>query len=290
VLVGEVLRLLAPRPDGIYVDGTLGDAGHARAILDASSPTGRLLGLDRDAEALGRAREALAPYGDRVRLAHASYRDAPDLLRETGLGPAHGILLDLGVSTLQLTRADRGFSFREAGPIDMRMNTTTGPTARDLLEAWDETDLERALREYGEEPFARRIARSIRRARDEGALNTTADLAAAVARSVPPKVRYGRIHPATRTFQALRIVVNDELGHLQGFLGRFAEALQPGGCAVVLTYHSLEDRLVKRAFRAAARRGEVIDLTRRPIRPSEAEVEENPRSRSAKLRAVRRAG
>jgi 16S rRNA (cytosine1402-N4)-methyltransferase len=288
VLVEEVLRLLDPRSDRLHVDGTVGDAGHARAILEASSPGGLLWGLDRDPEAIERASRALAPFGDRVRLFHESYRQIPELLAQTTARKADAILLDLGASTLQLTAPGRGFSFREPGPLDMRMDPGAGPPAADLLAAWDEGELERILREYGEEPFARRIARAILRARDEGQLSSTVDLAIAAASAVPAKVRHRRIHPATRTFQALRIAVNNELDHLQAFLERLGEALAAGGTLCILTYHSLEDRLVKRAFRAAAAGGLFSDLTRHPLRPGDAEVAQNPRARSAKLRAVRR--
>jgi 16S rRNA (cytosine1402-N4)-methyltransferase len=288
VLVEEVLRLLDPRSGRLHVDGTVGDAGHARAILEASSPGGRLWGFDRDPQALERAGLALAPFGERVRLFHESYREIPEVLAQSGAAGADAILLDLGASTLQLTAAGRGFSFREPGPLDMRMDPSAGLPAAELLAAWDEAELEEVLREYGEEPFARRIARAVMRARDEGRLSSTADLASAVASAVPPKVRHRRTHPATRTFQALRIAVNGELDHLRAFLARFGEALAAGGTLCILTYHSLEDRLVKRAFRAAAALGLVSDLTRHPLRPGDAEVAQNPRARSAKLRAVRR--
>ena len=311
VFVDETLGLLAPRSGGLYVDGTVGDGGHTRELLAHSAPLGRVVGFDRDAEALARARghllsegtldeaEAgepateLAPLraGQRLALVHQNYAQLAETLAGAGMGGADGILLDLGVSTLQLLDPERGFSFRGEGPIDMRMNRDVGhdePTAMDVLLGLDEKELESVLREYGEERFARRIASCLVRARDAGTLKTTRDLEQLVYQATPPKARFGPIHPATRTFQALRIATNRELDHLAATLASLPGALSPGGTAVVLTYHSLEDRLCKQAFRAAAKRGEVTDLTKRPLRPLEAEVDQNPRARSAKLRAIRR--
>lgn len=313
VFVDEVMSLLAPRAGGLYVDGTVGDGGHTLLLLSRSAPDGRVIGFDRDAEALARARARLveeavvaedaagsptsAPRamekGERLALVHRNYAAIAETLAELGLSAgADGILLDLGVSTMQLKAPERGFSFRDDGPIDMRMNRDAAddePTAMDVLLGLDEEELESVLREYGEERFARRIAQALVRARDAGSLRTTRELADVVYHSTPPKARFGAIHPATRTFQALRIATNRELDHLEATLATLPRALAPGGTAVVLTYHSLEDRLCKRAFRASAKLGEVVDLTKRPLTPSLAEVEANPRARSAKLRAIRRA-
>ena len=311
VFVDEAMAFILPRAGGLYVDGTVGDGGHSRTLLERSAPDGRVVGFDRDAEALGRARANLADLADAVvanddedahlveagslakaRLVffHRNYSRIAQSLAQAELGGADGLLLDLGVSTLQLMADARGFSFRGDGPLDMRMNARDDePTAKELIGELDEEGLEAILSNYGEERFARRIARSILRARDDGELETTQQLASAVVRTLPPANRYGHVHPATRTFQALRIAVNRELEHLEKFLSTFVAALGPGGTCVVLTYHSLEDRLVKHAFRGAHKRGEVIDLTKRPLVPSEAEVLRNARARCAKLRAVRRA-
>ena len=311
VFVEEVLTLLQPRPGGLYVDGTLGDGGHTRLLFERAQPGGRVIGFDRDPQALVRAtanlaelgtpvlaldeQDALAASPQALREAallffHRNYSRVAESLVESGVGPCDGMLLDLGVSTLQLTAAERGFSFRGDGPLDMRMNIGSDEaTAAELLAEIEEPELERILGVYGEERFARRIARNILRARDDDQLHTTEELANAVSRAMPPASRYGHLHPATRTFQALRIAVNHELEHLERFLATFVAALRPDAVCVVLSYHSLEDRLVKHAFRGAAKRGEVVDLTKRPLEPSEGEVQENPRARSAKLRAVRRA-
>jgi 16S rRNA (cytosine1402-N4)-methyltransferase len=315
VFVEEVVALIAPRRGGLYVDGTVGDGGHTRELLARSAPDGRVVGFDRDASALERARAALLEDGAvtagevaqamgaveaagllangavRLVLCHDNYDQMMGAFGERGGDErADGVLLDLGASTLQLLTGERGFSFRADGPLDMRMDESAdAPTAHALIESIDERGLEHILRELGEERFARRIAKSILRARDEGRLTTTRELADAASRALPPKARFGAIHPATRTFQALRIAVNAELEHLSAFLASCVEVLRPGGTLVVLTYHSLEDRLVKHAFRGHAREKSVVDLTKKPLRPSPDEVEGNPRARSAKLRAVRRA-
>jgi len=311
VFVEEALALITPRAGGFYVDGTLGDGGHTRYFVEAAGPAGRVVAFDRDTQALERARANLADLAtavvanddqdglpeDRGSLAkapllffHRNYSRITESLQEAELGRCDGLLLDLGVSTLQFTAGERGFSFRGDGPLDMRMNASGDePTAKELIADLDEAELEKIIGEYGEERFARRIARSILRARDDGELDTTEQLAGAVSRAVPPPARHGAVHPATRTFQALRIAVNRELEHLETFLATFVDALAPAGTCVVLTYHSLEDRLVKHAFRGAAKRGDVIDLVKRPLVPKGAEIERNPRARSAKLRAVRRA-
>jgi 16S rRNA (cytosine1402-N4)-methyltransferase len=283
VLLAETLELLAVRPGGLWVDGTVGLGGHAAAVLRASSPDGRLLGLDRDGETLEQAREALAAFAGRVRLEQADYREIGACL---GDERADGILLDLGISSAQLDAAERGFSFQVEGPLDMRMDRSGGPTAADLVNRTPERALADLIFELGEEPASRRIARAIVRARQVEPIRTTTRLAEIVRRAAPRSRRPG-LHPATRTFQALRIRVNQELVGLPEALERAARCLRPGGRLVVIAFHSLEDRAAKEAFRALGTSGFRI-LTRKPLRPCEAEVRANPRARSARLRAVAR--
>ena len=283
VLLAETLELLAVKAGGLYVDGTLGLAGHAGAILDAA-PATRLVGFDKDGETLERAREALARFGDRVRLVHADFREAPDRLRGEVVD---GILLDLGVSSVQLDRPERGFSFQADGPLDMRMDRSTGETAQDVVNSMEERELADVIYKFGEERLSRRIARAIAAARDRAPIATTGALAAIVRRAAGPKGRW-RIDPATRTFQALRIHVNRELDRLAETLRALAASLAPGGRMAVIAFHSLEDREVKHTFRALASEGYDL-LTKKPVRPGEAEEATNPRSRSARLRAIRRA-
>lgn len=297
VLVAESLYWLAPGRGGLFVDLTLGLGGHAAALLDAA-PAARLVGFDRDPEARAIAARRLARFGDRVEIVDANFRE---LEARLGNRRVAGVLADLGVSSLQLDRAGRGFAFRTAGPLDMRMEPT-GPTAGELVHEGTEAELTKIFREYGEEPEARRIARAIVRERQERAIETTAELAEIVRGA--KRHRRGareRIDPATRAFQALRIAVNDELGALEETLDQAVRALDRDGRLVVISYHSLEDRIVKNRFRDLAR-GEVDPvtgrtvsesralevLTKRPVTPSEAEIERNPRSRSARLRAARR--
>jgi 16S rRNA (cytosine1402-N4)-methyltransferase len=283
VLLAEALELLAVRPGGLWVDGTVGLGGHASALLRASAPDGRLLGLDKDSETLERAREALAPFGARVRLEVADFREIRERLQGER---ADGILLDLGLSSAQLDEPGRGFSFQAEGPLDMRMDRRQGETAADVVNRTREADLADLIYRYGEEPASRRIARAIARARQAQRIRTTTQLAEIVRRAVGRRPRRG-IHPATRTFQALRIRVNRELEGLGGALELAAECLRPGGRIAVIAFHSLEDRAVKEAFRALAGRGFLV-LTKKPVRPGEAEVRANPRARSARLRALER--
>jgi 16S rRNA (cytosine1402-N4)-methyltransferase len=300
---GEVLGLLAPRPGGTYLDGTVGGGGHARLILEASSPDGRLIGLDRDPVALLAAAARLAPFGERVVLRRGSFANLDEHLAALGLARVDGILLDLGVSSYQLESPERGFSFRDDGPLDMRMDPAYHLTAAGLLASADSEELKRIFRDYGEERWAGRIAREIVRARNAAPLETTRQLAELVCRVVPGGHVPQRIHPATRVFQALRIAVNDELGALHVGLTMALRHLRPGGRLVVISFHSLEDRLVKQGFRAAAsscdcpprlpvcicgRKAQVKILTSRGVRPAEAETIANPRARSAVLRAVER--
>ncbi len=299
----EVLALLAPRHGETFIDGTLGGGGHARLILEASAPDGRLVGLDRDPQALRRAGERLAAFGDRLILRHANFSAVDRVTQELGVAAVDGILLDLGVSSFQLDEAARGFSFRGDAPLDMRMDPTTGETAADVVNGCSVEELERIFREYGEERWARRIARRIERVRSQTPLTTTLQLAELVRETVPGGFVPARIHPATRVFQALRIYVNRELEHLPLGLSRGLDLLKPGGRLVVISFHSLEDRIVKNFFQEEARGcicpprlpvctcGHVprIELlTRKGIRAGEAETAANPRARSAILRAVRR--
>jgi 16S rRNA (cytosine1402-N4)-methyltransferase len=273
----------------MYCDGTVGGGGHAEALLAASAPDGALLGVDRDGEALAVAAERLRPFGARARLVQGDYRDLAALARAAGLGPFAGILVDLGVSSLQLGDPARGFSFGREGPLDMRLDRAgCGPTAGDLLRRLPWHALEAILREYGEERWARRIARALVAARARAPITTTTELADLVARAIPRRAWPPRIHPATRTFQALRIAVNSELEGLEGALEGAAALLAPGGRLAVISFHSLEDRAVKTAFRRLATAQEFALLTRRPVTPAAGEVAANPRARSAKLRVLQR--
>jgi 16S rRNA (cytosine1402-N4)-methyltransferase len=286
VLVDEVVQLLEPSRGGLYVDCTLGLGGHARAVLAAGAA--RLIGLDRDTTALAIATQSLEPWRDRVELVHADYRDLTEVLAARGIEGVDGALADLGVSSMQLDAPGRGFSFRRDEPLDMRMDQTSGPTAADLLRTVEETELANVIFQYGEERFSRRIARRIVEARRIAPITTTAQLAEMVRRAIPRK-GYQRIDPATRTFQALRIWVNRELEELDVFIAAASRVLREGARLVVITFHSLEDRIVKHAFRAlAAGEGAVRVLTRKPLTPGDDEVARNPRARSAKLRAIER--
>ena len=283
VLLAEVLQYLAPEPGQIIVDCTLGGGGHAAAILSCLGPSGVLIGLDQDPAMLERAGKKLGK--DNVRLVHANFARLRDVLDRLGVDRVDGILADLGVSSDQLASADRGFSFRLRGPLDMRLDPTApGPTAADIVNRSPERELVRILNEYGEERFARRIARAIVDARRREPIRTTEQLAAIVRAAVPPRYERGRIDPATRTFQALRIAVNRELDALRSFLEQLPRCLRVGGRAVVISFHSLEDRLVKQAF---ANHQLWDRLTKKPVRPSAEEVAVNPRARSARLRAAR---
>jgi 16S rRNA (cytosine1402-N4)-methyltransferase len=287
VMRAEVVRALAPERGGLFVDCTLGLGGHAAAVLEAGA--GRIVGIDRDAEALAVARERLAPWAGQVEFVHADYREFGRVLDERGIGGVDGIVADLGVSSLQFDGEGRGFSFQRDEPLDMRMDRSTGPTAADLLADLREEDLANLIYRFGEERFSRRIARSIVDARRAGPVATTGSLAALVRRAVPRK-GYSPIHPATRTFQALRIAVNGELEGLDDFVDRACRRLAPGGRLVVLAFHSLEDRVVKHTLRrlAAAEAESFRLLSRRAMQPTDGEVAANPRARSAKLRAVER--
>jgi len=290
VLLEEAMGFLRAADGGSFCDVTLGAGGHARAILERSE-TGRLIGLDRDAEILELAKQNLAPFGDRARFAHARFSQIRSVLEQAQALPLDGCIADLGVSSLQLDQADRGFSFRRSGPLDMRMDRSGGETAAQLLQRIDEEELVQILRDLGEERFARRIAANVVRSRASGELQTTADLSNLVARSVPR--RDSGKDPATHAFQALRIAVNQELLELERFLQDAPDCLKPGGRLVVITFHSLEDRMVKRRFKSLAAPQDsgapgFRILTKHVVTASDQELATNPRSRSAKLRALER--
>ncbi len=287
VMLDEVLEALAPGRGGIFVDATVGLGGHAAAVLRGGAT--RLIGIDRDGEALAVARERLAEFEGRVALLHGDYRQLERLLDDAGAGRVDGILVDLGLSSFQLEAAGRGFSFQRDEPLDMRMDRTAGPTAADLLAALDERELADLVFTYGEERYSRRIARGIVAARAQAPIETTGRLAEIVRRAVPRK-GYSRIDPATRTFQALRIAVNDELEGLDRFVETACGRLAAGGRLATIAFHSLEDRVVKHTMRrlAGEEGGQVRLVWRKARKPGEAEVDANPRARSAKLRAVER--
>ncbi len=302
VLVDRVTELLAAAGPGLLVDATVGAGGHAAALLEASGPEVRLLGFDRDPQALELARERLAPFGSRARLVHSGYERLSEILTDIDDGPVLGVLYDLGLSSMQLDRAGRGFAFATSAPLDMRMDqTSSGPTAADLVNTLDVADLVRLLREGGEDRHPHRIARAIVAARP---ISRTTELADLVAEAVPARDRHGRTHPATRSFQALRIAVNGELERFRASLPQALELLQPGnGRVAVLAYHSLEDRIAKRLLAEAARGcicppdlpvcgcgrvPQVRLLTRGAVQATPTEAERNPRARSVRLRAAER--
>ena len=305
VLVDEVMSMLAPAPGSLQIDATVGGGGHTERILEATNPDGRLLGLDADGAAIARVDGRLRPrFGDRLVLRRANFRELGTVAPEAGFGAVDGMLFDLGLSSFQLGDAERGFGFRTGGPLDMRFDTSRGVPAAQLLASLDRIELSALFRRYGEEPQANRIANAIVAARATAPVSTAEELAALVERVAPgnPRVRR-RTHPATRVFQALRIAVNEELDALQDGLAAAVDLLRPGGRLVVLSYHSLEDRIVKRFF-ASERRGCVCApeipvcvcgknprlrlVTRPSLTPTADEIAVNPRARSARLRAAER--
>lgn len=300
VLLDACMEALAVRPDGLYVDGTLGRAGHASEIARRLT-SGRLVGIDRDPEALSASAERLAPWRDRVTLLHGSFADLGALLDSIGVREADGMLFDLGVSSPQLDDPARGFSYLRDAPLDMRMDTTSALSARDVLNTWPESELRRILYEYGEERYAPAIARAVVRAREARPIETTAEFADIIRGAMPSRALREKQHPAKRSFQAVRIAVNGELDALEPMLNAAVERLRPGGRLAVITFHSLEDRIVKRTLKAfqqgctcpkefpvcvCGRRPRVRPVTRKPVTPGENELRDNPRARSAKLRAV----
>jgi 16S rRNA (cytosine1402-N4)-methyltransferase len=283
----EALAFLQPENGGVFVDCTVGMGGHALAMLQAGAT--RVIGLDRDPAALAMAAQTLNAYRDRVELVHSDYRAVASVLDARGIERVDGALADMGMSSYQLDAEGRGFSFQREDPLDMRMDTTTGPTAADLLKDASESEIADVLFRFGEERFSRRIARSIVHARESAPLETTQQLAAAVRRAVPRR-GFTRIDPATRTFQAVRIWVNRELESIDEFLAAISRRLKTGARLVIIAFHSLEDRIVKHTLRALAHRDDprVRVLTKKPVTPGTEELHSNPRARSAKLRAAER--
>lgn len=289
VLLNEILSQLELRPGQVVVDATVGSGGHAQAILQHIQPTGYLVGIDRDKEALTRTQERLKPVGGPYVLKHANFRDLDEVLNSLNLGKVYAVLMDIGVSRDQLEDPKRGFSFLRDGPLDMRLDqTATTETAADIVNKVPEKELVRILSEFGEERRARRIAHRIATVREKKPIQTTSELRKLIEEIRAPSRRYHRIHPATRTFQALRIAVNHELEALEQVLPQAFERLVCGGRLAVVSFHSLEDRLVKHFFLKEKQSRRAIILTKKPIRPSTKEIEENPRSRSAKLRVLER--
>ena len=299
ILLESVLEQLSIRPNGVYMDGTVGGAGHSSEILKRLDERGRLICLDQDRTAVETARDRLAAISDRASVVKTNYVNFDTVLDDLGVKRLDGILLDLGVSSYQLDNGERGFSYRMDAPLDMRMDQDSPETARDIVNTYSEDDLTRILREYGEEPFARQIARSICRAREEKEITTTFELNELIRSSIPARARRNGGHPSKQTFQALRIALNRELQVLEDSIDRMIGRLSSGGRLCVITFHSLEDRIVKQAMKRAEHpctcppdfpvcvcgkipKGRVI--TRKPILPDEKEQEENPRSKSAKLR------
>ena len=296
VMVNEVISLLGCGPHKIYVDATLGGGGHSLEILHRTGPDGQVIGIDWDEEAIQRAKEALSPFEGRVRIFRENFIRLPELLQEMEIESVDGILFDLGLSSIQLGEEGRGFSFRGEGPLDMRMDRRSETTAADLVNRLSLEELEETLREYGEERWAKRIARAIVGERSQRPIETTEALSKVVYRTIPRRFQSRAIDPATRTFQALRIRVNRELENLKEVLKKGWPFLREGGRMCVISFHSLEDRIVKETFRRLDR-GEPGDpnprrvmkvITRKPVTPSEEEQRDNPRSRSAKLRCAER--
>jgi 16S rRNA (cytosine1402-N4)-methyltransferase len=298
----EVLYYLDLKPGKIYVDGTLGGCGHSKEILSKTGPDGKLIGIDQDMDAIENAREVLKDYKDRVTLVHDNFANLPEILTNMGIKGVDGILIDIGLSQHQLSGSGRGFSFQKDEPLDMRMNVQNEQTAEYLVNNLSEKELVDIFFKYGEEKFSRRVAKNIIRIRDEKPITTSLELAEIVSSSIPVKNKVkSKIHPATRVFQALRIAVNEELTRLTSFMDSFHEYLNPGGRLCVLTFHSLEDRIVKRKIReleidcvcpkdfpkcVCDKEQTVKGLTRKVVKPSAKEVEANPMARSTKLRAA----
>ena len=300
VLLDECIAMLNSRPDGVYIDGTLGRAGHSKEIARRLT-TGRLVCIDQDLAAIRAAEELLAPWRDRVTLVHGNFSDLADILRRAEISGADGALFDLGVSSPQLDDASRGFSYMQDAPLDMRMDGTAALTAREVVNTWSCEELRRILYEYGEERYAPAIARAIVRTREERPVETTLELVEIIRGAMPPAGLREKQHPAKRSFQAIRIAVNGELDVLPPMLKAAVEGLNPGGRLAVITFHSLEDRIVKRTMQDLARgctcprefpvcvcgkKPKIRLVTRKPIVPGEAELAENPRARSAKLRTA----
>lgn len=305
VLLEETVDSLEIKPDGIYVDGTLGGGGHASLVCSRLGKTGRLIGIDQDADAIKAASERLMPYKDQVTIVRSNYENIASVLSELGIENVDGIYLDLGVSSYQLDTVERGFTYREDAPLDMRMDQRNTQTAADIVNTYSEMELFRIIRDYGEDRFAKNIAKHIVRAREEKPFETTGELIEVIKAAIPAKVRATGGHPAKRTFQALRIELNHELDVLNRSIDTMIDLLNPGGRLSIITFHSLEDRIVKTRFKnnenpcicppgfpvcmcGKKSKGHVV--TRKPIVPSDQEVEENKRSKSSKLRVFEKAG
>lgn len=304
VLLEETIDSLMVKPDGIYVDGTLGGGGHASEVCRRLGEGGRLIGIDQDADAIRAASERLKPYGDHVTVVRSNYVNIAQILSDLGIEKVNGIYLDLGVSSYQLDTAERGFTYRdENAPLDMRMDQRNTKTAADIVNTYTESDLYRIIRDYGEDKFAKNIAKHIVKRREEKPIETAGELTEVIKAAIPMKVRATGGHPAKRTFQAIRIELNQELEVLKNSIDTMIDLLAPGGGLSIITFHSLEDRIVKNRFRTNENpcicppgfpvcmcgkksKGKVI--TRKPILPSDLEMEENPRAKSAKLRVFER--
>ena len=302
VLAKEILQYLHPREDGLIVDGTLGNGGHTELILKNTAPGLRVLGIDRDEQAIERAGKRLAPFRNRVTLIHGNFSDIKNILKKANVMNVDGLLLDLGVSSPQLDSPERGFSFMRNGPLDMRMDSTQKTTAADLLVKLSDEELVLVIKEYGEERFAKRIVRAIRKAQEQNPITTTLQLSNIVS-GVTHTPRPAKIHPATRTFQALRIAVNNELEHIKSALSDSLEVLSASARIMVISFHSLEDRIVKNFFKdeekgcicpprlpvcACGHKTRLKIITRRPVTPASEEVKRNPRASSSKLRVAER--
>jgi len=288
VLVEEVMNLLRCEAHKTYVDATIGGGGHALEVLRRTSPDGIVIGIDWDEEAIAEAKGALVTFGDRIKILRENFVRLPDLLEALNISEVDGILLDLGLSSLQLEKKERGFSLKGEGPLDMRMDRRIDRTAADLLNGLSFQELESTLREFGEERWAKRIAKTILREREEKPIGTTQELRKIVHRAIPGRFHSRKIDPATRTFQAFRIRVNEELENLRRILETGWTFLKRGGRICVISFHSLEDRMVKETFRRLDTDGVMRRITKKPIAPSEEEKQRNPRSRSAKLRCAER--
>lgn len=287
VLLKEAVSFLNPKPGEKFIDCTLGLGGHAREILKRTSPSGEFLALETDEDALKISQKELSNFKDRIVFANENFRNLKEIAYDHNFMKVEGIIFDLGVSSIQLDDESRGFSLKKDGPLDMRMNKNEETKASDLVNKLREEELARIFYEYGEERFSRMIAYRIIRAREEKPIEKTLQLAQIVSKAIPPKVRYRmKIHPATRVFQALRIAVNHELENLEQALPQAVDLLNSGGCLIIISFHSLEDRIVKNFFKKEAANGNLKILTKKPIVPQESEIEKNPRSRSAKLRAA----
>lgn len=299
VLLNETIDSLNIKPDGIYVDGTLGGGGHSLKICEKLGENGRLIGIDQDMDAVEAATERLRDYSDKVTIVHSNYQDIDSVLSDLSIGGVDGIVLDLGVSSYQLDNAERGFTYREDTALDMRMDQSSSLTAKDIVNNYSEQELYRVIRDYGEDGFAKNIAKHIVRARLEKPIETTGELNEIIKAAIPAKVRKGQGHPSKKTFQAIRIELNKELEVLENSLDKMIELLNPGGRLCVITFHSLEDRIVKNIFRknmnpcicppefpvcTCGRKPAGKVLTRKPILPGIGELEENKRAKSSKLR------